>query len=292
MMHSCGTNTCNICQSYYKKKKRQFLLPLLFVSDSGFISCSSFATVSEGDSFLACEALGRMFDHSFPVCALIFFFFYGGDQLAHTNSILFCQDKPIVAQWAEMTMAKCSLTSCLWTRFKIGSHPISAQWHSQPTPASLDQGCVCLDATCHLQFLAEWPGSFMCHCSNMGLEWTLNKSQHTKLTLEKKFSCRSCQDSNSQTFWSKVQCSYQQAILAPNCFYYRKLILLLLLCHIGLFSWTSDWEKIVSQCFTDLLQVTFFQVVRVGVRGTKTQVKIEPQGRQTLLQVTVHSTLQ
>ena len=26
----------------------------------------------------------------------------------------------------------------------------------------------------------------MCHCTNIGVEWTLNKSQHTKLTLEKK----------------------------------------------------------------------------------------------------------
>ena len=34
--------------------------------------------------------------------------------------------------------------------------------------------------------LAEWPGSFMCHCHNTGVERTLSKSQHTKLTLEKK----------------------------------------------------------------------------------------------------------
>ena len=40
----------------------------------------------------------------------------------------------------------------------------------------------------------------MCHCSNIGVNWTPNKSQHTKLTLKKKFSCHSCQDSNSQPF--------------------------------------------------------------------------------------------
>ena len=34
--------------------------------------------------------------------------------------------------------------------------------------------------------LAECLGSFTCHCGNTGVEWTLNKSQHTKLTLEKK----------------------------------------------------------------------------------------------------------
>ena len=34
--------------------------------------------------------------------------------------------------------------------------------------------------------LAERPGSLTCHCGNMGMEEILNKSQHTKLTLEKK----------------------------------------------------------------------------------------------------------
>ena len=48
--------------------------------------------------------------------------------------------------------------------------------------------------------LAEWLGSFMCHCSNTGVEQTLNKSWHTKLTLGKKFSCCSCWDSHSQPF--------------------------------------------------------------------------------------------
>ena len=33
---------------------------------------------------------------------------------------------------------------------------------------------------------AEWLGSFTCHCGNTGVEQTPNKSQHTKLTLEKK----------------------------------------------------------------------------------------------------------
>ena len=34
--------------------------------------------------------------------------------------------------------------------------------------------------------LAEWLGSFMCHCGNTRVEQTTNKSQHMKLTLEKK----------------------------------------------------------------------------------------------------------
>ena len=45
---------------------------------------------------------------------------------------------------------------------------------------------ACLSVTCHLHFWQEWPGSFTCHCSKTGLEWTPNKSQHTNLTPEKK----------------------------------------------------------------------------------------------------------
>ena len=50
--------------------------------------------------------------------------------------------------------------------------------------------------------LAEWPGSFTCYCGNLGLERAPNKSQHTKLTLErkKKISLCSCRDSNLQPF--------------------------------------------------------------------------------------------
>ena len=47
-------------------------------------------------------------------------------------------------------------------------------------------------------FLAECPGSFTCHCSNTRVERTLNKSQHTKLTLEKKILLPLLQDLNSQ----------------------------------------------------------------------------------------------
>ena len=46
--------------------------------------------------------------------------------------------------------------------------------------------CACLALTCHLRFLAEWPGSFTCYCGNTGVEQIPNKSQHRKSTLEKK----------------------------------------------------------------------------------------------------------
>ena len=35
--------------------------------------------------------------------------------------------------------------------------------------------------------LAEWPGSFTCHCGNIGVERTSNKSQHTVNSGEENF---------------------------------------------------------------------------------------------------------
>ena len=48
--------------------------------------------------------------------------------------------------------------------------------------------------------LAEWPGSFTCHCGNTGAEQTPNKSQHRKLTLEKKIFPPLRRGSNTQPF--------------------------------------------------------------------------------------------
>ena len=47
--------------------------------------------------------------------------------------------------------------------------------------------CTCVSCNLPPALLAEWPGSFMCCCGNTG-EWNRyeNRSQHRKLTLEKK----------------------------------------------------------------------------------------------------------
>ena len=63
--------------------------------------------------------------------------------------------------------------------------------------------------------LAEWLGSFMCHCSNMGLEWTPNKSQHGKWTLEKEILLPPLPGIKPMTFWSQVWHSTNWAILTP-----------------------------------------------------------------------------
>ena len=56
----------------------------------------------------------------------------------------------------------------------------------------------------------------MCHCGNMKVEQTLNKSQHTKLTLEKKILPLLLPGFKLATFQSRVWRSYQQAIRAPD----------------------------------------------------------------------------
>ena len=63
--------------------------------------------------------------------------------------------------------------------------------------------------------LAEWPGSFTCHCGNTGVERTPSKSQHTKLTLGKKILPLLLPGFELATFRSQVRCFYQQAIPAP-----------------------------------------------------------------------------
>ena len=60
--------------------------------------------------------------------------------------------------------------------------------------------------------LAEWPGSFTCHCGNTGVERTPNKSQHTELTLEKKILPPFLPGFEHAAFWSRVQRFYQEAI--------------------------------------------------------------------------------
>ena len=57
--------------------------------------------------------------------------------------LFLCQDESTVAQRAETTVAKCFLTSCVWARFRIGSHTMPRQRHSRrSTPTSLGQRCI------------------------------------------------------------------------------------------------------------------------------------------------------
>ena len=72
---------------------------------------------------------------------LLFFFLKWRLARAHQFQSL-CHDQSRVAQRAETTVAECSLTSCVWVRFRIGSHTMPGRRHSQPTPTSLGQGSM------------------------------------------------------------------------------------------------------------------------------------------------------
>ena len=63
--------------------------------------------------------------------------------------------------------------------------------------------------------LAEWPGSFTCHCGNTGVERTPNRSQHRKLTLEKKIPPPVLPGFKLAAFRSRVRRSHQRGIPVP-----------------------------------------------------------------------------
>ena len=86
------------------------------------------------------------------------------------------------------------------------------QRHSRPTPTSLGHGCCVFRCNLPLAPLEKWPGSFTCHCGNTGVKRTPNKSQHTKLTLDKKILPPLLSGFELPTFRSRVRRSDQQAI--------------------------------------------------------------------------------
>ena len=65
---------------------------------------------------------------------------------------------------------------------------------------------ACLGETCHLRFRQNDRGLFAFHCGNTGVEQTLNKSLHTKLTLEKKILLLFLLGIKLTTFRSQVWC--------------------------------------------------------------------------------------
>ena len=63
---------------------------------------------------------------------------------------------------------------------------------------------------------AEWPGSFKCRCGKTGVERLLNKSQHKKLTLEKKMSPAVRAETWPRNLSITSPTLYQQAIPLPS----------------------------------------------------------------------------
>ena len=116
------------------------------------------------------------------------------------NSTLYARISP-VAQRPEATVAKCSLTSCVWACFWIGSYTMPRQQHSQPTPTSLGQGSMCVSGvTCHLHFLHNDWGLLRATVVTRGWNGRRIKVSTQSRHWRRKFSRRSCRDSNSQPF--------------------------------------------------------------------------------------------
>ena len=104
---------------------------------------------------------------------------------------------------------------CVWARLRIV--PTLCQDSSIVSPLRLlwVKGVRVFRFDLPPALLAEWPGSFTCHCGNTGVERTLNKSQHTKLIQEKTILPPLLPGFELATFRSQVRRSYKQAIPAP-----------------------------------------------------------------------------
>ena len=145
-----------------------------------------------------------------------FSFFFNVEIISHTRRALLCQDQSAVAQRAERTVAECSLTSCAWARFRVGSHTMRGQRIISPLRPRWVKGVCVFRCSLPNALLAEWPRSLSCHCSNTGMERTPNKIQHTKLTLQKKIYPPLLPGFELATFRSRVRRSYPQAIPDPS----------------------------------------------------------------------------
>ena len=64
--------------------------------------------------------------------------------------------------------------------------------------------------------LAEWPGSFTCHCGNAGMERTPNKNQYRKITLEKNILPPLLPGIKPATYRPRVRRSTNRAIPTPR----------------------------------------------------------------------------
>ena len=134
----------------------------------------------------------------------------------------------------------------MWARFLISFHTV-CQDSGIVSPLQLHwvKGiCVFMWFMCNLPpaLLAEWPGSFTCHCGNTGVEQTPNRSQHTQLTLEKKILPPLLPRFELTSFRSPVPTLYQQAIPRLDTVWNwqtrNQLPHLVLRCAFSAFEWT------------------------------------------------------
>ena len=155
-------------------------------------SCRSGGQHYGGGSFLACKDLGTI--RSLPV---LFFF---------DVEINLCTPIPLFIP-GSIRSSSASWDNCSWM-FPDKLHVSSSLdrfphyvYTVNPSRLRWVEGvCVFM---CNLPpaLLAEWPGSFTCHWGNTRVEWIPDKSQHTKLTLEKKILLPPCTCMDTHVWW-------------------------------------------------------------------------------------------
>ena len=139
---------------------------------------------------------------------------FSGDHLPPTSPTLqarFSQQWLSKLRWLWTSIpwqVRCEAVSLIDSHTKPGQH-------SQDSLTSSSQGCM---FNCNLQpsLFTEWPGSLMCDCSNTGVEQTKNKSQHRKLTVERKVFPLLLPWIEPVLFWSRVWYSDNSAVLTPR----------------------------------------------------------------------------
>ena len=142
-------------------------------------SCIRLSCGGGGGFFLACKDFGRMFNHSVPACivcvCVCVCIFFGGvaveisshtliplcmSGLAHSGSASW-DDWPNVP-W----QVACELVSRYVPSLCLHSSIVG------PLQLPRVKGVHMFRYNLLPALLAEWPGSLMCHCSNIGVKWT------------------------------------------------------------------------------------------------------------------------
>ena len=97
----------------------------------------------------------------------------------------------------------------------ISVHILCTPYNHAPVYSVTTKGACVFSCILPPALSAEWLGSFICFGGNTGVEGYRNKSQHRKLTLEKKILLLLCQDSNPWPFITSLVLNHW-AIPAPQ----------------------------------------------------------------------------
>ena len=136
-----------------------------------------------GGFFFACKDLGRMFDCSFPTCAFRLFVCLKW-RLARTHE--FHSFMPALVHSGSVSWDNCG--QMFPDKLHVSLFPDKFPYYAWTAALSAHSDLVgsvvyaCLGVTCHLHFWQNDQGLLRATVVT-GLEWTPNKSQHTKLTL-------------------------------------------------------------------------------------------------------------